>query len=34
MGGGTMSRDTLLLRVSLIWLAIIMVGCVYVALSL
>jgi hypothetical protein len=34
MGGGTMSRDTLLLRVSLIWLAIIVVGCVYVALSL
>jgi hypothetical protein len=34
MGGGTMSRDTLLLSVSLIWLAIIMVGCVYVALSL
>jgi hypothetical protein len=34
MGGGTMSRDTLFLRVSLNWLAIIMVGCVYVALSL
>jgi hypothetical protein len=29
-----MSRDTLLLRVSLIWLAILVVGCVLVLLTL
>jgi hypothetical protein len=28
VGGSTMDRDTLLLRVSLIWLAIVTVGCV------
>jgi hypothetical protein len=34
MGGGTMDRDTLLLRVSLIWLAIVTVGCLYVLFTL
>jgi hypothetical protein len=32
--GGTMNRDTLLFRVSLIWLAILMAGCVYLLLTL
>jgi hypothetical protein len=34
MGGGTMDRDTLLLRISLIWLAVLTAGCVYVLLAL
>jgi hypothetical protein len=34
MGGGTMSRDTLLFRVSLIWLAVLTAGCVYMLLTL
>jgi hypothetical protein len=34
VGGGTMSRDTLLYRVSLIWLAIVTAGCVYVLFML
>jgi hypothetical protein len=34
MGGGTMSRDTLLYRVSLIWLAVLTAGCVYMLLTL
>jgi hypothetical protein len=34
MGGGTMDRDTLPFRVSLIWLAIVAAGCVYVLLKL
>jgi hypothetical protein len=33
VGGGTMDRDTLLLRVSLIWLAVLAAGCVYVLLT-
>jgi hypothetical protein len=33
-GRSTMDRDTLLFRVSLIWLAIIAAGCVYVLLKL
>jgi hypothetical protein len=34
MGGGTMDRDTLLFRVSLIWLAVLTAGVVYVLLTL
>ena len=34
MGGGTMNRDTLLFRASLIWLAVLTAGCVYVLLTL
>jgi hypothetical protein len=34
MGGGTMRRDTLLFRVSLIWLGVLTAGCVYVLLTL
>jgi hypothetical protein len=33
-GAGTMDRDTLLFRVSLIWLAVVAAGCVYVLLKL
>jgi hypothetical protein len=32
MGGGTMNRDTLAFRASLIWLAVLTAGCVYVLL--
>jgi hypothetical protein len=32
MGGDSMDRGTLLFRVSLIWLAIVSAGCVYVLL--
>jgi hypothetical protein len=34
MGGGTMKRDTMLFRVSLIWLAVMAAGCVYVLVTL
>jgi hypothetical protein len=34
LGGGAMDRDTLLLRVSLIWLAIVTVGCLYMLFTL
>jgi hypothetical protein len=34
MSGGAMNRDTLLFRVSLIWLAIVVAGCAYVLLQL
>jgi hypothetical protein len=34
MGGGTMDGDTLLYRVSLMWLAIVVAGCAYVLLQL
>jgi hypothetical protein len=34
MGGGTMDRDTLLFLVSLIWLAVLTAGVVYVLLTL
>jgi hypothetical protein len=34
MGGGTMDRDTLLFRASLMWLAIVTAGCVYVLFML
>lgn len=34
LGGGAMDRDTLLLRVSLIWLAIVKVGCLYMLFTL
>jgi hypothetical protein len=33
-GGGTMKRDTLLFRISLIWLAIIAAGGIYLLLTL
>jgi hypothetical protein len=34
MGGGTMDRDTLLVRASPIWLAVLTAGCVYMLLTL
>jgi hypothetical protein len=34
MGGGGMDRDTLLVRASLIWLAIVTAECVYVLFML
>jgi hypothetical protein len=34
MGGDAMDRNTLLFRISLIWLAIVAAGCVYVLLKL
>jgi hypothetical protein len=34
MSGGIMNRDTLLFRVSLIWLAVLTAGVVYVLLTL
>jgi hypothetical protein len=34
MGGATMTRDTLLFRASLVWLAIWTAGCVYLLLAL
>jgi hypothetical protein len=34
MGGGTMKRDTLLFRASLIWLTVMAAGCVYVLVTL
>jgi hypothetical protein len=34
MSGGIMNRDKLLYRASLIWLAVLTAGCVYVLLTL
>jgi hypothetical protein len=34
MGGGTMHRDTLIFRASLIWLAIVVTGCIFMLLML